>query len=196
MFLSKAESKFKGLLSRLGHHRLRTMIHEGFPDQFLRPLEFLLSPTLTKEDQLVVDKVERIRSGFSRKDDQYVVIRSSGIDGSSSKTPMLVERKLKWLADIASITKYWGTFLYLCADTMKAETILELGSCAGVSSCYLASAVSCKNFISIEGSKDLAVLVQSNLRQVTDHSKVVCSLFDAGLDEILPSLEDGLDSVF
>jgi predicted O-methyltransferase YrrM len=197
MFLSKTESKLKRLLSPFGYRTLNRMIHQGFPDQLLRPLEFLLSPTLTKEDQLVVDKVEKIRTEFLQKDDQYVVIRSSGIDdSSSSQAPTLVERKLRWLAEIASITKYWGTFLYLCANAMKAETILELGSCAGVSSCYLASTASCKNFIAIEGSKDLSVLVESNLRQVTDHFKVVCSLFDAGLNEVLPSLESGLDLVF
>ncbi len=176
------------------------MMEDGFPEHFKEPLQYLLSSTSAEMDRSIeekVTKVEKIRSDISRKSEQYIVVRSSGIDKDiNSQAVNLVQRKLGWLVATASITKYWGTFLYLCSKATKAETILELGSCVGLSSCYLASAESCKNFITIEGSDGLVSLIESNLRQVTNNFKVVHSLFDSGLDQVLPSLNTRLDLVF
>ncbi len=195
MFLSKAESTLKGLLSPLGHRRLNKMMEDGFPSDLMEPLRFLLSPPSIELDHTVLSKVEKVRSEISGKPEEYGVVRSSGLE-SGSHSVTLVARKLEWLVEIASITKYWGTFLHLCSKSIKARTILELGACVGLSSCYLASAEFCKDFITIEGSDDLVGLVESNLRQVTDHFRVVHSLFDPGLDQVLPSLKSGLDLAF
>jgi len=73
---------------------------------------------------------------------------------------------------------------------------LELGSCAGISSCYLASASACQRFLTIEGSVALAAIAAANLRQVTNKAQVINSLFDEGLLEILPNLHSGLDLVY
>jgi predicted O-methyltransferase YrrM len=191
MFLSKAESTLKGLLSPIGHRRLNRMLEAGFPAHLTEPLRFLFSST----SYGTVQNVEKIRSEITEKGKPYIVVRSSGLD-TGSQTTVLVERKLEWLVEIASITKYWGTFLHLCAKATKAETILELGACVGLSSCYLASTESCKNFITIEGSDGLVRLIESNLRKVSNNFKVVHALFDSGLDEVLPTLESGLDLVF
>jgi len=192
MFLSKAEATLKGLISPVGHHRLNRMIREGFPAGLLEPLKFLLTGNAGETERLTVEKIERIRSEISQKQKEYAVVHSSG----DSDRVSIVDRRLGWLVEVASITKYWGTFLHLCANAIQADTILELGSCVGISSCYLASAKSCKNFITIEGSNTLIPAIESNLRKITNHFKIVNALFDAGLDQILPSLKSGIDLVF
>jgi predicted O-methyltransferase YrrM len=100
------------------------------------------------------------------------------------------------IAQVTSVHPYWGMFLYLCASAVGAETILELGSCAGISGCYVASGTHCRRFITVEGSPELARLAEANIRQVASHAEVVNALFDDALDAILPTLGKGLDMAY
>ena len=56
------------------------------------------------------------------------------------------------------IKAYWGVFLHLCARETRAKTIVELGSCAGISASYLGASPYCKKLLSVEGSPELARL--------------------------------------
>jgi predicted O-methyltransferase YrrM len=86
--------------------------------------------------------------------------------------------------------------LYLCAKAAGSKTILELGTAAGISGCYLASAPSCRRFITVEGSAERARLAQAHLRQVVGCFELITASFDAALDRLLPGLRDGIDLVF
>ena len=81
-------------------------------------------------------------------------------------------RSLFETAHVSSVSALWGTFLYLCASARRAETILELGSGAGISGCYLGSAPSCRRFITVEGSADRARLAEAHLRQIVGNVEV------------------------
>ena len=97
---------------------------------------------------------------------------------------------------MSSVSALWGTFLYLCASARGAETILELGSGAGISGCYLGSAPTCRRFITVEGSADRARLAEAHLRQIVGDVEVLNASFDAALDRLIPALHDGIDFVF
>ncbi|HWW76844.1 MAG TPA: class I SAM-dependent methyltransferase, partial [Pyrinomonadaceae bacterium] len=84
----------------------------------------------------------------------------------------------------------------LCSRSFRARTVLELGGCAGISGCYLASSEHCERFVTVEASPNLAALARDNIRQVSDRAEVVNALFDDALDEILPGLAGGIDLAF
>ncbi|MFC1792139.1 O-methyltransferase [Planctomycetota bacterium] len=90
----------------------------------------------------------------------------------------------------------WGTVLYLLARSFRSTTVLEFGSCAGISACYLSSAPSVNKLITVEGSKDLAIIAEDSLARFAGKSKVVNSLFDDAIDNELPMLEGKIDYVY
>ena len=100
------------------------------------------------------------------------------------------------IATVTSINQYWGTFLYLIAHAQQAKTILELGSCAGISGCYLAASPYCQKFITVEGSSSLAKIAESNLNEVSHNFILFNTLFDAALDQILPNLAQTIDVTY
>jgi predicted O-methyltransferase YrrM len=89
-----------------------------------------------------------------------------------------------------------GVFLYLCADGFSARRILELGTCAGISGCYLALTPSCRDFVSIEISAPLARVAEQNLRQVTSHATVINAPFNEGLGDALAVSEAPFDLIW
>jgi predicted O-methyltransferase YrrM len=181
------------------------MLLDGLPPRFRIPLLFLLTKKMGEEDLSVVTKIEAIRAEFANRRDLEFEIYTSPNPDSSHIVRSFEERpnpgeihkvSLNDIATTVSISQYWGTFLYLCANAIRARTILELGSCAGISGCYLASGKECSKLITIEGSPALAALAEENIRHITDHVVVVNALFDIGLDKILPPLEEKLDLVY
>lgn len=205
MWFRIARSVYRWFISSIGRYHLKKILQDGLPTLFRLPLLFLLTKSLSQEDQLVVNNIETIKSRMANRSDVYVDIYPSP-DPASAGTANLPDIKpalgkvksvsLSLIANTASVLQYWGTFLYLCAKANRAKTILELGGCAGISGCYMASAKECKRFITIEGSPSLAALAKSNLSQIADNFMVVNSMFDSGLDMILPTLEYGLDMVY
>jgi predicted O-methyltransferase YrrM len=194
-----------GFLSVIGMDYLKSMLDDGLPARLRLPLLFLLTKSLSQENQLAVDRIEAVRSKMADRDDVRVAIYPSPSPGSVAELASPEERpepgelktvRLNLIANTASALSYWGAFLYLCAYANRAKTISELGGCAGISGCYMASSEYCKQFITIEGSPELAMLAETNIRQVANNFLVVKALFDDGLDKILPTLKDGLDVVY
>ena len=150
------------------------------------PLSFLFKKSLSDEDKNVFSKVESIRELIA--------------DSNTLFTPILmnhnVERTAFEIAKKSSVSPEWGMFLYLCAKSFQAHAVLELGSSAGVSGCYLASAPACNKFITIEGSPALARLAEYNIRQVNSQIHVVNGRFDEVLGDVLESLTNRLDLVY
>jgi len=181
------------------------MLHDGLPPHFRIPLLFLLTKKLDERDLSVVAKIEAIRGEIaSRGNAELEIYTSPSSDGSprmrllgEKPTPGEVHKiSLNDVATTVSISQHWGTFLYLCANAFRARAILELGSCAGISGCYLAAGKNCSKLITIEGSPALAALAESSICKITDHFVVENALFDKGLDKILPTLEEKLDLVY
>jgi predicted O-methyltransferase YrrM len=178
---------YRRALAPLGIYKLRRMLEDGLPTPFQTPLEFLFLKRLGHEEQKAVDKVELIRSDVARQTRPFEVANPGG------ENPV---RTAQQIAHRSSVTPEWGAFLFLCAESFRARTILELGSCAGISGCYLASSRHCVRFTTVEGSPALARLAKSNIRQVSDRAELVNALFDDALEEILPTMKDGIDLAY
>jgi predicted O-methyltransferase YrrM len=177
---------YRNCLAPLGHFKLKRLHSRGLPDKLFMPLSFLFKRSLSDEDKKVFSKVESIREQIANNGKLF--------------TPILmnhhVERTASEIAKKSSVSPEWGMFLYLCAKSFQAFTVLELGSSAGVSGCYLASAPACGKFITIEGSPALARLAEHNIRQVNAQSHVINGRFDEVLRNVLDNLIDQIDLVY
>jgi len=174
-------------MAPFGRYKLQRMLEDGLPRPFQHPLEFLFDRRLSPAQRQVVSKVELIREALDRRARSFEVVNRDG---------NVFQLTASQIAHRVSVNSEWGTFLYLCSRSFRARTILELGSCAGISGCYLASSNYCERLITVEASPDLASLARANICQVSNKAKVVNALFDDALDEILPTLGGGIDLVY
>jgi predicted O-methyltransferase YrrM len=174
-------------MAPLGRYKLQKMVGGGLPPPFRHPLEFLFDRRLSHAEQQVVNRVESLRRAVARQACSFEVVNRDG------KVCRLTASQI---AHAVSVNLEWGAFLYLCSQSFRARVILELGGCAGISGCYLASSEYCERFITVEASPNLASLARANICQVSDKAEVVNALFDDALDGILPTISGGIDLAF
>lgn len=189
------------LSAAIGRRQLTRLAAAGLPAQLHRPLEFLLTRELSATDQQVLDRVEALRDALASRegdtdvfDDPRVVPPPARAARADEPPPS--RRSMAETARVTSVPAVWGMFLHLCAESRGARTILELGSGAGISGCYLGTASSCCRFITVEGSVERARLAETHLRQLVGHAELIVNSFQSALDALLPTLGDGLDLVF
>lgn len=181
------------LASPIGRYQLSRMVKGGLPASLLTPFQFLLGKRLAADEEIIVKKIEDLRFQLAlRTNEQVSIFR----DPKSSRVTRPLVRFLNETAYISSVHAQWGTFLHLCANSIEAKTILELGSSAGISGCYLASTKCCRRFITIEGSEALASLATTHLGRIAKNFEVVNASFNDALDDILPKLEDRIDMIY
>jgi len=193
------------LASLMGQYQLRKVVKDGLPQPLRPPFLFLLDRRLNSGDQQVVRKIERVRSELAKRKNELIGVFSETrsipteagqvLQADSPQAQMKL-RSLTHVAYVSSVLPQWGVFLHLCANATRAKTILELGSSAGISGCYLASGKDCQRFITIEGCPELARLAETHLRQTTNNFEVLNASFTEGLDRILPTLKGGIDMAY
>ncbi len=184
----------------VGRRQYRRMLQDDLPDPLRLPIEFLLSGGLDPDDEQITARIETLRSQLAKRQNERVTVFSGGTvtEDGSYLFPHggTLERSLAQIAYDSSVLPRWGTFLYLCANATGAKVILELGTSAGISGCYLASARTCQRFITIEGASELAKLAETNLSRIARNFEVINARFADALDRILPALPHGVDMVF
>jgi predicted O-methyltransferase YrrM len=90
-----------------------------------------------------------------------------------------------WLARSASVDRRWGGFLRDLVEVTAASSVLELGTCVGISGAYMSSASQRPSLTTLDASVDLASIAQHTLGVVTDRASVVVGPFDETLAEVL-----------
>lgn len=185
----------------IGRRQLTRLTGAGLPESLRRPLEFLLTRRLSATDQQVLDRVEALRDSLaSRKGDTAVFddhhVAQPPAHAMRADEPPPARRSMAETARVTSVPALWGMFLHSCAESRGARTILELGSGAGISGCYLGTASTCRRFVTVEGSVERARLAETHLRQLVGHAELIVNSFQSALDALLPTLGDGLDLVF
>lgn len=179
--------------------RLKKLVSEGLPSTILPAIHFLVHGQTEPDVAKVSNKIENIRSNIAAGGSRSVEILYSPKprefinekDITPDLRPEHGERMMFTMEQIARTGKSrsWGIVLYLLARECKAEVILELGSCAGISGGYLASSEYCKVLHTIEGSAPLASLASKTISQISSKYEVHNALFDEALDDLLPELD-------
>lgn len=185
--LSLPRAIYRRAVAPLGMYKLQRMVECGLPRPFKLPIEFLFTKRPGRDGRLAARRVELIRAALAGERRLFEVANPDGDDP---------RRTAAQIAHRSSVTEEWGTFLYLCAESFKPRTILELGSCAGISGCYLASANCFTKFITVEGSSSLAQLAESNLGQISDRVEVVHASFNDALGRLVQTLAAGIDLAY
>lgn len=174
--------------------RFQALKDEGLPEPIVSAVSFLLSGGGRVEE--VISSVESARQDIAKRGSQPVEILYSPKPGSSGSqsTPAIRPEpgsSLNFTMERVARTgkdKTWGSVLYILARESRAEIVLELGTCAGMSAAYLASSEYCKELHTIEGSAALSGLARETLKKVTNKAHVYNDLFDDALDKLLPEL--------
>lgn len=136
-----------------------------------------------KQNYPAFQTIEKIREGIIS--DRRLIKRTDLGAGSGSEylKPQMV--KAGTLAKKSSLSSKKGRLLYRITRDLQPLTILELGTCLGISTLYMAEAAPDAQIITIEGCPETSELA----RQVFDKAgKTNISLLNGSFDETLPEV--------
>lgn len=167
------------------------------PSTLERSFRYLaqLPVTFSEQEKASFAAIEKRREGMFNSDEGPVDIfyspkPSSDDDADRPQPGKVLQFDIAKIARHTSVSPYWGRFLHILAADVGARRILELGSCAGMSACYLATAKSCVALDTIEASVPLTALAAANLAATAPAGRVHNGLFDDVLDTLLPAMGD------
>ena len=188
----------KARIKEIGH-----CIRAGLPKQMKPALEYLVSGSSDSKTAVVVKLAEGRRKEIACMGNKKISIWGSpksqtpGHDSSVDARPQpgkVMQFTMERIACTGKNQK-WGTVLYLIARGFKSSVVIELGTCAGISTIYLSSAPNVIMLITVEGSEELANIAKESLQACTN-VQVVNTLFDDAIDSQLPSLQSKVDLAF
>jgi predicted O-methyltransferase YrrM len=189
---------------RSKQRQLEELVSRGLPVEFREGLDFLVTGKTDAVTAGMADRIEALRADIAASGQEPVPILYSPKPGTAGREVLPDMRPqpgevLEFTMERIAITgrdRRWGTFLHLLAKATKATSVLELGACAGISGCYLATPESVVEFMTVEGSPTLANLASDNIRKVFPSGVVVSSLFDDAIDNDIPRLKQPIDYAF
>ena len=178
---------FRTVRAPIHAHTLRRIQEAGLPPQLYPAMAYLLTGQLHPRDRAVAGRVEALRRKLDERGSETIAEHAQHLNPGLERLQDLgVERHtFHEIATRVSVPMSFGLFLYLCADGFEARRILELGACAGISGCYLASASRCSEFVTLEQSPALADLARDNLNSITRNATVINADFEKGLPAVI-----------
>jgi predicted O-methyltransferase YrrM len=151
-------------------------------------------------DEIVYDKksaadylpIEDLRSQLLN-DDRVISITDLGAGSFVNNSK---KKKIKNLAKNALKPSRLAQLIYRLAKEIQPTTVVELGTCLGLTTSYLAKAAPNANIISIEGCPETAEIAAENLRKLNINN---VQMEVGNFDHILPGIiekSEKLDFVF
>ncbi len=127
------------------------------------------------------------------KDKRVLNIQDFGAGFRSQKTN---QRTISEIAHSSLKPKKFSQLLFRIVNYYQPENMLELGTSLGITSAYLASAKDDSKLVTMEGSKEIAAIAQSNFEKLNVKN---VSIITGNFDDQLPAFlnrQDKLDFVF
>ena len=180
------QATYRHAFGPFARRALRRALERGLPPTFRPAIEFLINNSLDPAARVTAARVELLRDAVARRTETFRVT-------FASTDP---RRTGEQIAAYFSVNRKWGLVLHLCAREFDANTILELGSCAGISGSYLASAPTCRHFVTVEATPELAALAAHNLGQVFPPAEVQNGFIEEVLPAVLSKFKQGIDLVY
>lgn len=163
---------------------LRHVLCAGGPHSVHSPSVFeLITQVLNPSRHFkCFDKIEERRKIMSL-DKRYVHVNDLG---AGSRVDKKNTRQISSIAKHALQNKKCAQTLFKIAEHYRPQTIIELGSSLGITTCYLASSHSQTRVYSIEGSSEIADIARENLESLQLHNvEIITGPFDEKLPELL-----------
>jgi predicted O-methyltransferase YrrM len=139
-----------------------------------------------------IDGIEKIRTELS-KNKELISINDLGA-GSLSLNKS--SRKVCDILKVSSTKAKYGLLLHNIMQYCKPGIVIELGTCLGIGTMYLASGYEKSKVFTIEGSTSLASLAEKNLQKSMLQN---INLIKGNFDDVLPGLlkeNGGFDLMF
>src|SRR5690554_390064 len=102
--------------------------------------------------------------------------------GAGSRVDNNAKRKLSTIVKVSTTSSKRGGMLQRLIDYMNYNSVLELGTNLGLTTCVLASAKAKPQIVSIEGSPELAEIAVKNLEKLNLKAEIIVGSFKDNLD--------------
>jgi predicted O-methyltransferase YrrM len=171
-------------------HRFKGKTRHGVHSPFVyRLVDEVIYDFHTKSDYA---EIEKLRTKLL-KDERSITITDLGAGSMLSKNN---EKQVRFLAKNALKSPALAQLIYRLAADIKPRNIIELGTCLGITSAYLAKAAPNAQVITIEGCPATANIARENLNSLDIQNT---ELLTGNFDNILPNLlknSEELDFVY
>jgi len=132
------------------------------------------------------DEIEHIKKQLKSSNDSIQQIEF----GAGSHTLKSVEKKIAQLAKTVSIPKSQGELLFKLVEYFQPKSVLELGTCIGISTLYLSLENKQRSVFTIEANPDSAKLAQKLFKQLEcNQINSFIGTFEERLDEVLQQMQ-------
>lgn len=178
------------LLTSYIRHRLVAKTRHGVHSPFVYRLidEVIYDFRPRKEYR----EIESVRKKLLN-DERFITITDLGAGSHVNNNK---QKQIKQLAKNALKTPKLAQLIYRLVNEHKPANIIELGTCLGLTTAYMAKAGRNAGLISIEGCPETAAVARENLESLgVQHAEVRTGNFDHVFPEVIAGL-DKLDFVF
>jgi predicted O-methyltransferase YrrM len=161
-------------------------------------IEETIDNELSPAERIWVKSIEGLRSDLERSTTTVPFIDFGAGHTSDKRTAQqmssgIVESKSIGQLCRASKDRFWSLLLFKLVRKLQPQTVIELGTCLGISAAYQSSAqkLNCSGqTITLEGAPALAELAQSHLRFLKlDNAQVIAGRFSDTLQPTLKTVE-------
>jgi predicted O-methyltransferase YrrM len=126
-------------------------------------------------------EIERIRKKYIANDDSVAVSDF----GAGSRTCQKQVRKLSEIVRSSAIPARYGRMLYYLVNHYQPEFIVELGTSAGISTAYLASANPAIKVFTIEGDKSISQIAGDTFQDLKlKNIELITGTFENAIDKV------------
>ncbi|MGB4773988.1 MAG: class I SAM-dependent methyltransferase [Daejeonella sp.] len=178
------------LVSNYLYHIFKAKTRHGIHSPFVyRLIDEVIYDFEKKEDYI---PIENLRNELLQ-DERFITITDLGAGSHINNNK---EKQIKSLAKNALKPARLAQLIFRLVKRFSSENILELGTCLGITTAYLAKAAAQSRLMSIEGCPQTAAVAQENLNKLNIQN---AELLVGNFDEILPAViakNEELDFVF
>lgn len=160
-------------------YRIRSKTRHGVHSPFVYRLVDEVIYDFNAKD--VYSEIEKSRQNLL-KDERWIHITDLGAGSMLNKNS---KKQVRVLAKNALKSASLAQLIHRLALDIKPRTIVELGTCLGITTAYLAKAAPEAKVITIEGCPATAAIARQNLDKLDIHN---IELLTGNFDDILPNL--------
>lgn len=157
-------------------------------------IEESLLNTLSTEEKYWVDRIEKLRNSLNKDNTSIEVTDFGAGDPKSKRTDEEMYKGVDNLTSVSDICKaskppVWALLLLKLVKDFHSKTVIELGTCLGISAAYQAAGQEINQegkLITLEGSDSLAKIAENNLNSLNcKNVSVIPGRFQNNLEKIL-----------
>ncbi len=171
-------------------HRLKAQTRHGLHSPFVYQLVDKVIYDFDHKD--AYNSIEQIRSELLH-DNRIITITDLGAGSHVNNSK---KKQIRQLAKNALKPAKLAQLIHRLANEFKPRNIVELGTCLGITTAYLATAVPSAKVTSIEGCPETALVAKENLAKLHIQN---ASILTGNFDQVLPGFiakEKTLDLIY